>query len=678
MIILQSMLDWLGHGVLHGTVLALLTAMVVWLCGRRLPLWSHGVLWTIVLAKFLLPAWPDSPVSFEGVVVSASSWIDGVTIPRAESAASPSTLRDAIWLMLGREEVVATAERATVTSWVPWLALAYLLGLVLVACWRMHSIIQFRAACQDFPKANKHTLAFVVDLCRRCGCKRGIDVRVADHTVSPFIFGLMRPTLVIPRELLSRPEELEAVVLHEVAHLRRGDMWVRQVQWFAGTVLFFWPVVAWVNRRLDLVREHACDVWAVQRGQLTAGAYARCLLRASHGVSPGLWASRTAAMAANPRTIERRIDMILEPPQRRSIRRVTWPAVGLMGLWCVVTLTSAGAKDREAPAQQPVPHGVILAVDSAVPDDIVEVNTVGQFNVLLAPAGDSWHADPDGEDVEGVLTQVHGIHIDHSSPHAVFIAKPGGDMEGTLTMMVRAHEASLESFLEHHPTADADGDGVLSRTEHDAFLVALAQSDPQAVIDAFPHADHDQDGELSGQETAHLVGAGMFIQQVSEADGQWITHEQANDERVHVISKSTSADDGSVEVIELIHEAGGPIEPWLLENIDYRPAAAEVLQWLEVVEQAPMNAMLERHPEADANQDGALSEDEIEVFLQAHMGLHLKRHDVTSGQYLDVVRLKGSTAPTQENVTIEFIGEDGETITLDGMGHNVWVDHDDE
>ncbi len=69
-------------------------------------------------------------------------------------------------------------------------------------------------------------------------------------------------------------------MVHEVTHLRRGDPWLRCLQWIAGTVLFFWPVVAWVNRHIDLAREHACDRWALRHGKLCASEYARCLLEA--------------------------------------------------------------------------------------------------------------------------------------------------------------------------------------------------------------------------------------------------------------------------------------------------------------------------------------------------------------------------------------------------------------
>src|SRR5205814_9980080 len=136
--------------------------------------------------------------------------------------------------------------------------------------------------CRRLAQADALVYGLVAEICQRLNVRRLPDVRLSDEAPAPFVFGAMNPTLVLARRHLVRPDELEAVILHEIAHLRRGDMLVRYVQWLAGTLLYFWPIVAWVNRRIDLVREHACDEWALVHGRLEAAEYARCLLGALH------------------------------------------------------------------------------------------------------------------------------------------------------------------------------------------------------------------------------------------------------------------------------------------------------------------------------------------------------------------------------------------------------------
>ena len=92
----------------------------------------------------------------------------------------------------------------------------------------------------------------------------------------------------------------------------------------------------------------------------------------------------------------------------------------------------------------------------------------------------------------------------------------GGEAGGLATQHVAIavqagpSEEELAAFLAAHPTADADGDGALSRSEHQAYIVALAVNTPQPVIGRFPKSDVDGDGALSPNEAARLVAGGGF------------------------------------------------------------------------------------------------------------------------------------------------------------------------
>ena len=158
--------------------------------------------------------------------------------------------------------------------------------------------------------------------------------------------GILNPILVLSRRQLVRPDELETVIVHEVTHLRRGDLIVRCLQWIAGTLLFFWPVVAWVNRRIDTAREYACDQWALRHGKLTAGEYARCLLDAVQPLRATRLAYHPACMAGRHSNIERRIDVILE--SNVSPRRARfWSLTGAAFICAWGAFVLAGAASAE-------------------------------------------------------------------------------------------------------------------------------------------------------------------------------------------------------------------------------------------------------------------------------------------------------------------------------------------
>jgi beta-lactamase regulating signal transducer with metallopeptidase domain len=93
-------------------------------------------------------------------------------------------------------------------------------------------------------------------------CTRRVELCVSDRVNVPTALGLASPVkIVIPAWLMNQisPAELHHLVLHEVAHLRRWDDWTNFAQRLLGAMFFFHPAVWWLERRISLEREMACD-----------------------------------------------------------------------------------------------------------------------------------------------------------------------------------------------------------------------------------------------------------------------------------------------------------------------------------------------------------------------------------------------------------------------------------
>src|SRR5580698_516435 len=105
-----------------------------------------------------------------------------------------------------------------------------------------------------------------------------IQLCVSDRVQSPTAIGLWKPAVVLPTWLAQdlSAAELEQVILHEVAHLRRWDDWTNLAQKFVKALLFFHPAVWWIERQISLEREVACDD-AVLAQTSSPRAYAECL-----------------------------------------------------------------------------------------------------------------------------------------------------------------------------------------------------------------------------------------------------------------------------------------------------------------------------------------------------------------------------------------------------------------
>ena len=109
-------------------------------------------------------------------------------------------------------------------------------------------------------------------------------VLVTRECISPFLFGVWKPVLVVPERLVSNvhTEEVIAVLAHEFAHLRRRDPLIGWLLAICEAVYFFHPVFYSVKRRILFERERACDSWGVVTSSETrSGVYANALISAA-------------------------------------------------------------------------------------------------------------------------------------------------------------------------------------------------------------------------------------------------------------------------------------------------------------------------------------------------------------------------------------------------------------
>jgi beta-lactamase regulating signal transducer with metallopeptidase domain len=112
-----------------------------------------------------------------------------------------------------------------------------------------------------------------------CG-RRQIALCTSEQVRVPTAVGLVKPAILIPHALMCElsPVELNQVVLHELAHFRRWDDWTNLIQQALTALLFFHPAVWWIEKKLGLEREMACDD-AVLAETASPRAYAECLAR---------------------------------------------------------------------------------------------------------------------------------------------------------------------------------------------------------------------------------------------------------------------------------------------------------------------------------------------------------------------------------------------------------------
>jgi beta-lactamase regulating signal transducer with metallopeptidase domain len=293
-------------------------AGAAWLAGRvvRRPAVVHA-LWAAVLLKLLTP--PILPVP----VLPASRSLGGV--PSSATEATTPTARTVETLTAAQSVVGTDAARtpeapghgpATFESMAA-IALvagsAVVLFVSLARARRLGDVL--RAAQPAPPDVRARVLAFA----NRLGLRRSPQPRLIGARLPPLVLPAPgRPLLLLPERLVAQLEddELDALLVHELAHVRRGDHWFRLIE-AAATVLFWWhPVTWWARRQLRYAEERCCDEWVLRLLPGAGRDHADGLLKAAAFISgqvlPMPATATTALRAADLRS--RLTALLSEPP----------------------------------------------------------------------------------------------------------------------------------------------------------------------------------------------------------------------------------------------------------------------------------------------------------------------------------------------------------------------------
>jgi beta-lactamase regulating signal transducer with metallopeptidase domain/type II secretory pathway component GspD/PulD (secretin) len=223
--------------------------------------------------------------------------------------------------------------RPGVSPWSAWLALIWLAGttaMIFRAGFQVAGAEQLRRSARPLEDAR---LAGVLDGARRAvGVARRVRIAVTDRLTSPAVVGVLVPTLILPLSLTTTltPEQIRFVLLHELAHIRRGDYFASLFQLFAEALLFFNPAVWWISRQMRIEREACCDTLAVELSGAPAD-YARTLVSLAENVlKPAPAAAMAFGNRREPSSLADRVQRMLVPGYRPTLR-LTWRAM-LMAL----------------------------------------------------------------------------------------------------------------------------------------------------------------------------------------------------------------------------------------------------------------------------------------------------------------------------------------------------------
>jgi beta-lactamase regulating signal transducer with metallopeptidase domain len=243
-------------------------------------------------------------------------------------------------------------ESASLPTYFPWLVRLWFAGVILLSlrsagAWLVaqrlkHSRV--KPAATEFDR-----------IIRRLRSRLAISrtVRLYESAIAevPSVIGWIRPVILLPVSALTAlsPEQIEYLLAHELAHIRRHDYLINLLQTAVETVLFYHPAVWWVSAQIRLERENCCDDLAVQSCG-DALDYARTLAQLEElRVDPGL------ALAANGGSLLARIQRLAGRDAQRPHAAPAWLALPVLAGVLMLPGTVLSGKPQAAPAPASTP-----------------------------------------------------------------------------------------------------------------------------------------------------------------------------------------------------------------------------------------------------------------------------------------------------------------------------------
>ncbi len=284
-----------------------LIALAAWAASRvvRRPAAVHA-LWLLALLKLvsppiaplpLLPTWTGEPLVFApraptAVVIPAPLGTDvrppdQPVMTRHTTAGRPPSADAALSSTrpVSRPLEPTPARPAATSPRFEWRAAAWALlasgalAIAALAAWRFRRFGRLLACARLAPPALADRASA---LAAQLGLRRAPRVLLLPARTPPLLWPQRGgPLLLMPESLVAdlRADELDALLVHELAHVRRRDHWVRLVE-IVATALFWWyPVTWWARRALRRAEERCCDEWVLRVLPHSAQAYANGLLK---------------------------------------------------------------------------------------------------------------------------------------------------------------------------------------------------------------------------------------------------------------------------------------------------------------------------------------------------------------------------------------------------------------
>ncbi|MBW7989412.1 MAG: PDZ domain-containing protein, partial [Planctomycetes bacterium] len=225
----------------------------------------------------------------------------------------------------------------------------WLVGMLVLLALLVKRVYFVRGLIAQSKPANERLLEMLEECRCRMGICQNIELRLSGNALSPAVCGLFKPIILIPAILLKKlsPEKLKAVLVHELAHIKRGDAWVNLLQTILQIVHFYNPLVWIANAMVRRVREQAVDEMVLVTLKPDTNSYSNMLIDiAEMAFWRPKFSLRLISVVESKKALERRINHMLNRPVPKSSK------LGYLGLVAIVVIGAIILPMGHNPAEQ--------------------------------------------------------------------------------------------------------------------------------------------------------------------------------------------------------------------------------------------------------------------------------------------------------------------------------------
>ena len=264
----------------------------------------------------------------------------------------------------------------------------------------------------------------------------------------PSVIGTIRPVILLPVAALTSltPDQIEALLAHELAHIRRSDYAVNIAQTLAEALLFFHPAVWWMSARIREEREHCCDDIAVD-------VCAEPVVYASALAEIASWRRRdlVLSLGAADGALLARVRRILHEPEAHTLRAGTGSIALALALAILVT---AGAVVRSSSEEPPLSVATsnqrIVTIKSRNMVEEFALRTTDHFQLFYQRDLDL-HADRVGREAEAAYERISGdLRHNLAKPVPLFVLRTATETERMAQSFDLSSSAVAEQGLADH------------------------------------------------------------------------------------------------------------------------------------------------------------------------------------------------------------------------------------